>query len=366
MNRDRLLALLSELRAYSLPLSPKSPDFERTHLRGQGGRFQRKTPRYDPQAQGGFHRGEAEADSPLAQLHRELGDVTVPTRRIRFDTHAGYDVTSGLGQPHLVHPIARGIGGENLERAFHALVQGGGTSGFTVTYAPHGTRTHATLGRGVGDPAVLYPYYYAGLRSEGQPNADHVHDLVRHLGQELGDHAQVELHRHLGHVKNFGWHVEDHMERVHSNDGGVRRDPDGALGIERTAQAALALHAAPGKHIDEQRDIVRTAAQVIRERARDQGYLWDVPDLRLIGTTPHAAESDQWIRRPMFTVESPHGLYTALHQGTAPEVERDLMRGLHGYSRDVHIPAAWGDILGELSSAHLSSALKAAQDGRHD
>lgn len=317
---------------------------EREHPRDQQGRFAHGTRHYDKTA--------PLSGSPLVTEARELAEGR---RSLKRDRVAGLDVTSGLDAAHAPHPVVAGMDGGNVERGHYQLIKSGDASGFTITQAqPHSPVFRALQG---GGPAFTYAYYDRGLRGEGQPNAKHLPALEAHLRSLYGDRAEIGTSAHAGHVKNFGWDSEDHMERVHWDEAHLRSDPDTAHGVERSAQRMLAVVPHASLSPLEARKVVTGAYHAAHAHAAETGYLWDAPDARVMGV-PGPPPKGQHAHKAV-TIPGLGGLYTMIYNPREGDAGEHLAQALGGQVTDLWLPEAWSGFLGGAQAEHVDAALGA-------
>lgn len=256
------------------------------------------------------------------QLEEEYRDIEAGLRTFYLDGAAGRKVTSGRGYGPIRVPPVTGFKGTS-ERDFYNLVESGQTSGFTAT---HGI----TL-----PPAGLwYSYYARGEREDGAKNEDHIKGLIQEWLPRWKDKLeQVQVGDTLGHVLNFGWPIEDHMERVHLSTPALREKFP--LGIERSLQKTIVI-------TPKDPQILPDMAHDLMEYAQEKGYLWMYPDLRVWG----GPKPEGFGSFPTLVVPGVNGVYTSIAQ--AVEAPEEDLRAIGGYVADMYLPEKWGEILGTI------------------
>lgn len=272
-----------------------------------------------------------EVKSVAAALEEEYRDILEGRRVFYRDGAARRLVTSGRGYPPVNTPPVVGFK-EVSEDDFYRLVETEQTSGFTET---HGI----TL-----PPAGLwYSYYARGYREDGAANAEHLKGLLKEwLPRWEGHLEQVQVGDTLGHVLNFGWPIEDHMERAHLSTPKLREKfPPG---IERSVQKTLVLTPKDPAALPEM-------AQDLMEYAQEKGYLWMYPDLRVWGTKEPPKGFGAF---PALVVPGYNGVYTSIAKAVeAPE--EDLAR-IGGVVQTMYLPAQWEELLGTIKGVRMNEA----------
>lgn len=337
-----LRAILQTIRHYQLSLLPshKDPSVHRWQNpdRDDTGRFAR-----------GHSEGQLPAINPspnaLEGIQQEERDIAAGHRQVYRDGTSSLMVTSGKDYPPLPVATVRDVRGTVIEPVFYEMLKPPAvTNGFTLT---------ASRGEGIPRNALMYNYYTRGIRpANGLPNRDHLEKIALEVMPHYAKYAKrIQVSPHIGHVKNEGWETESHMERVHLSDP-YPQDPDHALGIERSQQGSLLFVPKPGEE-----GVLPDLAAAIQDHAREQGYLWDYPDLRVFGEA--APEVEGFERFPMLYVPGRGGYYTSI--GTeVPQALADIFP--QSNVRQVQIPANWKGILGPVNPERLADIRKAYHD----